>query len=111
MDNTRTEHSRLGIASFILALVPGLAFIALVLLFVLQARTASQFQEYAAGWGVLTFMLVLTIALSEIAALVLGIAGALQRRRKRLFAFLGIAICVLALTFGYVQDVILPAWM
>jgi lysylphosphatidylglycerol synthetase-like protein (DUF2156 family) len=101
----------LGIASFILALVPGLAFIALVLLLVIQARTASQFQEYAAGWGVLTFMLVLTIALSEITALALGIAGALQQRRKRLFASLGIAICVLVLTFGYVQDIILPAWM
>jgi hypothetical protein len=96
----------MGIASFILALVPGLAFVALVLLLVIQARTASQFQEYAAGWGVLTFMLVLTITLSEITALVLGIAGALQRRRKRLFAFLGVATSVVVLVFAYVQDVI-----
>ncbi len=111
MDNSRTGHSWLGITSFILALVPGLAFVALVLLFVIQERISSQYQDYAAGWGVLTLMLVLMIALSEVTALVLGIAGALQRRRKRLFAFLGIASCLLVLVFGYIQDVILPAWI
>ena len=53
------------------------------------------------------------IVMSEISALVLGIAGVLQRRRKRLFAFLGIALSVLIFVFGYVQDVVLvlPVWM
>ena len=102
MDDARVGHSRMGIASLVLALIPGLAFMALVLLISIQARTASQFQEYAAGWGVLTLMLVLTTVLSELIALALGIAGMLQRRRKRLFAFLGIASCVLVFVFGYV---------
>ncbi|CAN5706368.1 hypothetical protein BH24ACT22_BH24ACT22_00600 [soil metagenome] len=101
----------MGIASFLLALIPGLALVSLILLFVIQARTASQFQEYAAGWGVLTFMLVLMTALAEITALALGISGVLQRQRKGLFAFAGIATSVAVLVFGYVQDVILPPWM
>ncbi|CAN5752410.1 hypothetical protein BH23ACT11_BH23ACT11_20580 [soil metagenome] len=77
-----------------------------MLLAVFLERIVSQPQEYAAGWGVLTLLLVLMIALSEIAALVLGIAGALQRQRKKLFAFLGVATSVAVLVFAYVQDVI-----
>lgn len=101
----------MGIASFLLALIPGMSFVALILLVALQMRIATQPQEYAAGWGVLVLMLVLAIVLAEVAALVLGVAGVLQRRRKRFFAFAGLATCILVCVFGYVQDVILPAWV
>ena len=111
MSNERTEHSRLGIASFLLALIPGLLFAALILLFAILLRTVSQPQEYAAGWGVLVLLVILMILVSEILALVLGIAGVLQKRRKRLFAFLGIALSVLVFVSGYVQDLVLPVWM
>jgi hypothetical protein len=42
-------------------------------------------------------------ALSEIAALGLGIAGALQRRRKWTFAFVGVACAVLVLAVIHVM--------
>lgn len=117
MDEVRTGHSRIGIASFILALVPGLLFVLLILLIpflddvVAPEPPAPDLAPDAPGLGLLVIILALTIALSEIMALVLGIAGVLQRRRKRLFAFAGIAASVMVLVFAYVQDVILPAWM
>ncbi len=43
------------------------------------------------------FMLAVLTALSEIVALGLGIVGALQRQRKRLFAFLGVACSIFVL--------------
>ena len=61
------------------------------------------------GCGAIMLLLVLMTVLSELVALALGIAGALQR--KRTFAFLGIACSILVLVVGYVQDVILPVWM
>ena len=42
-------------------------------------------------------------ALSEIAALGLGITGALQRRRKRSFAFLGVVCSFLVLAVIHFQ--------
>ena len=54
-------------------------------------------------------MLVLMALLSEIVALGLGIAGVLQRRRKRLFAFLGIACSVLVLVAAFTQNAVFPA--
>ena len=43
------------------------------------------------------------ITLLELVALVLGVAGALQRRRKRLFAFIGIALSGLPFVLFYVS--------
>ena len=41
------------------------------------------------------------ITLLELVALVLGVAGALQRRRKRLFAFIGSTFSGLLLVLHY----------
>jgi hypothetical protein len=43
------------------------------------------------------FVLVVLTALSEIAALGLGLAGVLQRNRERVFAFVGVACSLLVL--------------
>lgn len=110
MDNARTGHSRLGITSLVLALVPVLVFIiAIPLIWIYTNSLPPGADTVAVGFGVLVLMLM--SAISEITAASLGVIGALQRRRKRLFAFLRIASCILVLMFGYVQDVILPAWM
>jgi hypothetical protein len=112
MDNMRTEHSRMGIASFTLALIPGLLFVLLILLIPLLESLVSpepaapDLAPDAPGLGLLVMMLVLMTALSEITALALGIAGTLQRQRNRLFAFAGIATSVVVLVFAYVQDII-----
>jgi hypothetical protein len=51
-------------------------------------------------------VLALMTLLSEIAALGLGIAGALQRRCNRLSALLGVACSVLALVAAFTQNAI-----
>ena len=48
------------------------------------------------GYAYLALFLLLGTLLCQVVALVLGVAGALQRRRKRSYAFLGIACSVLA---------------
>ena len=48
------------------------------------------------GYGFLVLVLVLGSLLCQVVALVLGVVGAFQRRRKRSYAFLGIACSVLA---------------
>ncbi|MGH3089932.1 MAG: hypothetical protein ACRDSJ_21840 [Rubrobacteraceae bacterium] len=96
MANERTEHSRMGMASFVVALLPGLP-IALVALPALLLASSQPPGADETGFAVLFILLALMNLLSEIVALGFGIAGTLQRRRKRLFAFLGVACSILVL--------------
>ena len=110
MNEGRTEHSRMGIASFVMSVVPAVLFVGLVLLVLLLASMQPPGADET-GFGFLVLMLGLMTVLSELVALGLGIAGVFQRRRKRTFAFLGIVCSVLALVLGYAQDVILPPYL
>ena len=92
----RTGHSRLGIASFVLALV----WLTLFTSFLQVVLLSSYFDPQAAGEVVVLWSRMGT--LFQVVALVLGIAGALQRRRKRLLAFIGIAISGLPFLLYYV---------
>lgn len=55
------------------------------------------------------FALVLLTPICELVALALGIAGSLQRRRKRTFALLGVACSVLVLAAFFARGFALPA--
>ena len=89
-DHEPLQHSGLGIASFILALVSGLSVIALIVV--------AGFMEASTPGGVdeddpAVIVLGLTVCAGAIAAVVglaLGIAGAVQRHRKKVFAVLGL---------------------
>ena len=103
MAEARTEHSQLGIASFVVSFVPGV----LLLVFALMVEYAISKQPPDAdtvAYGFWALMLAVWTALTEIVALGLGIAGVLQRRHRRLFAFLGVgcSILVLALIFSQI---------
>ena len=50
-----------------------------------------------AAYGFGLFVLTLATAMCEVVALAVGLAGALQRRRKRMLALLGVACSVLFL--------------
>jgi hypothetical protein len=92
----RTEHSQLGIASFVVSLVPGILF----LVFALMVEYAVSKQPPDAdtvAYGFWMLMLAVWTVLTEIVALGLGIAGVLQRRHKRLFAVLGVGCSILVL--------------
>jgi hypothetical protein len=96
MTGARIEHSSLGIASFVLSFFPA------VLLLVISLMVQYAVSKLPPGtdteaYGFWMFMLAVWTVLFEIAALGLGIAGTLQRRRKRLFGFLGVVCSVLVL--------------
>jgi hypothetical protein len=92
----RTDQSRLGIASFVLFLVSVALFRLLIPVVYLSSALAPE----AAGDVAVLWARMVT--LFQQVALVLGIAGALQRRRKRLFAFIGITCSGLLLVLDYV---------
>ncbi len=56
--------------------------------------------------GAAGFFLIWIILLSELVALGLGVAGAIQWRRIKVFAFLGIACSLLVYYIAYAQDVV-----
>jgi hypothetical protein len=93
MPDARTEHSRIGIASFVIATLSGLLLVGLVSLGLILRYAKPPGDPVAHGFWLLA--LALLTALSALVALGLGTAGALQRRRKRLFAFLGIVCSTL----------------
>jgi hypothetical protein len=92
----RTGHSRMGVASFVLSLVS----LTLFGLFLPVVFLSSYLDPEAAGDVVVLWARMAT--LFQQVALVLGISGALQRRRKRLFAFLGITCSGLSFVLYYV---------
>ena len=92
----RSGHSRLGVASSIFSFFPGvlLAGIYWLILYLVSLQPPGA-DETGYGFGML--MLAMLTTLSEIVALGLEIAGMLQRRCKRVFAFLGMACSILVL--------------
>src|SRR3712207_5512579 len=93
MPDARTEHSRMAIASFVVALLSGLFLGGLVSLGLILRYVKPPGDPVAHGFWLLA--LTLLTVLCALVALGLGAAGALQRRRKRSFAFLGIACSIL----------------
>ena len=94
---TKRRHSGLGIASCIAGIAIGFVMLGLFL-------SAHAVRETAAKPGVETTPIAYFVALSVVAAFVLnlvaiglGIAGLLQKDRKRVFAILGTITSLLAL--------------
>ena len=94
----RTGQSRLGIASFVVSLGAALLLAVLLLLALLFMSIGINPPGDEVAYGFMVAMLVLGIAFSEVVALMLGIAGALQRRRGKSYAVLGIACSLLTFT-------------
>ena len=104
----RTEHSGMGVASFVLSFFPGLLFVGYILVLAAAVGRAQQQPtppDDGAAYFLGGFLLTSAVLLAELLALGLGVAGVAQRGRKKLFAFLGIACSVLVLAFAFTQDV------
>jgi hypothetical protein len=91
------KHSRMGIASFIIALGQGLVTLLLIVLAGILASMGRQ-QENEAGFMILGLFFIVGI-FDHLVGVVLGIAGAVQKSRKKVFAILGLVLNTLALLF------------
>ncbi len=96
----------MGIASFVIASISGLLLVGLVSLGLILRYVNPPGDPVAHGFWLL--VLALLTVLSAIVALGFGTAGALQRRRKRLFAFLGIACSISVFAALITLNALLP---
>jgi hypothetical protein len=96
-DDLSWKHSRLGIASFCLAIAGGMiAFVMLVVAGILESSTPGLMdgdspESMMVGAGFIGAGLVLLIGVG------LGIGGLCESRRKKVFATLGLVLNILAL--------------
>jgi hypothetical protein len=99
----RTGHSRMGVFSFVLSVLSGGIILCLLALFWFYERweAASGQVIDAPGAGLLARYLMLTSVFLSLIAVGLGIAGMLQRRRRRLYAVSGTAISVVVLVVAW----------
>jgi hypothetical protein len=82
------KHSGLGITAFIMSLVMGLiTFIVVIIAGVLETSSPGGMDENAVAAMVVGFLIIGCI-LVQLVALGLGIAGLIQKNRKKIFAVL-----------------------
>ena len=91
------KHSRMGIASFIISLAQGFVTLVLIVIAGIMASMGPSVENEAA-FMILGLFFIIGI-LGHIVGIVLGIAGAAQKSRKKVFAVLGLVFNILALSF------------
>lgn len=83
------KHSGLGITSFIFSIVSGiLIFILIIIAGMMEASTPGGIDEKSAA-AVIVGLFIIAFLFLCLVALGLGIAGLMQKDRKKLFAILG----------------------
>lgn len=91
------KHSGLGVASFVTSMISGLSiFVLIAIAGVMEASTPGGLDENSAAAMVVGLVLFLFIGLSLV-ALGLGIAGLMQKDRKKIFAVLGTVFSAVAM--------------
>ncbi len=98
----RTEHSTLGKWSLGLALFFGVAFLlGFAGLRFMQSTGYVEDTGTPPRFAILLVLVMLACLLFVLVAVVLGVAGMLQRRRKKRYAVLGAFVSVLVLAVAY----------
>ena len=88
------KHSGLGISSFVISTLTGVAMLVLIVLAgVLETTTPGGMDEESLA-AVLIGLFMFAFLFIDLLAAGLGIAGLLQKDRKKIFAILGVIIAV-----------------
>ncbi len=100
----------MGIASLVLSFFAGLLFLAYLWSVLrwaqLEQAGRAPFHDSEPAFAAGGFFLTSMVFLAELVALGLGVAGVIQWKRKKVFAFLGIACSLLVFYIAYAQDVV-----
>lgn len=84
------KHSKLGISSFVISILCGLAmFATFVIAGYLEATTPGGMDEEAMSTALVGFAMI-GIMFAQVVAFGLGIAGVIQKNAKKVFSVLGI---------------------
>ncbi len=87
--NVKLKHSGIGIASFVISIIVGVLIVILVMFAaVMEATTPGGIDDESAE-AVIVGLLIITLILADLVAMGLGIAGLVQKNRKKVFATLG----------------------
>ena len=93
MQNTervKSKHSGFGVASFIISILAGLLmFLIFVIATIIQVSTPGGMDRQSIQ-AMLVGLSIIALLFFDIVAVVLGIVGLFQKKRKKLFAVLGI---------------------
>ena len=90
MEPTETKHSGFGVASFIISILAGvLMFLVFLIGTIMQLSTPGGMDKQSIQ-AMLVGLSIIALLFIDIVAVVLGIAGLFQKKRKKLFAILGI---------------------
>lgn len=101
-------NSRAGITSVAFSTCVGIVFLSLIPSLHLYLKAEANDVNFDAPGTGLTFLVIVAILVFlDVIAFGFGIAGILQRQRKRHFAILGIIVSVMVLALIYLQTI---AW-
>lgn len=89
-----TPHSGVGIAAFITALCGAVLMLGLIVIAGIIETTTPGGMEETSMSAILVGLGLMCTALMQLVAFGLGVAGALQTGRRRVFAILGLVISV-----------------
>ena len=92
----RVGHSKLGIASFTIAMISGLLFWGSIVLAIVLEESGASLSEIELQEMILGLVLML-VAFVNLVGTGLGIAGVMSKTKKRVFAILGIVFNVMTI--------------
>lgn len=95
------KHSGIGIASFVVSLVTGIAlFVMFAIIIAAQVQNPDSFKDDSAQTMILG-LFVISIGFLDLIALGLGIGGLFHKKTKKIFAILGVILSgIILITFG-----------
>lgn len=93
----KEKHSGLGIASFVVSMICGLAILALIVVAGLVEATTPGGMDAEPVIAMVVGLAFILFMLGALVALILGIVALFQKERKKVFAIIGTVFSALAL--------------
>lgn len=86
------KHSGMGIASFVTSIVIGLSIMMCYFFIAFKTVASGGSIDSHSSFAIVTGLIILGLIMFDMIALGLGIAGVIQKDRKKIYAILGIII-------------------
>lgn len=88
----KPRHSGMGVASFATSVVAGLLIIVCYIAIISKTVASGGTLDKHSSFAIISGMIIMALLMCDMIALGLGIAGIIEKNRKRIYAILGIII-------------------